>query len=109
MAESVFLECNAIHVPVQCKVNAYIGALFKLMCIDLVHCKHFAHIFGLLEFVFVYFGAWFGLSLGLTIVLKLFLIPVPACEYWHRTCSVINAPVLGYLLINLLNNLKDSS
>jgi hypothetical protein len=36
MSEFEFIECNAIHVPVQCVVNASIGALFKSNRFDLV-------------------------------------------------------------------------
>jgi hypothetical protein len=86
MAESVFLECNAIHVPVQCKPNTGFGASFKLQRFDLVRHGYFVHSFGLFSLRIVYFGACLGLCLGLTIVLKSLLIPFVAYEYWHKTC-----------------------
>jgi hypothetical protein len=52
-----FLECNAIHVPVQCGVNASVGALFKSSRFDLVRRRFFVHVFGLFGLGVVYFGA----------------------------------------------------
>ncbi len=57
MSESVFLECNAIHVPVQCVLNTAVGALLKLSRFDLVRHWHFVHTFGLFGSRFVCFGA----------------------------------------------------
>jgi hypothetical protein len=35
-AEFGFLECNAIHVPVQCTPDVAVGAWFKSSCFHLV-------------------------------------------------------------------------
>jgi hypothetical protein len=54
MSEFEFIECNAIHVPVQCRLNTAIGAWLMLNRLDLVHCLH---VFGLFNSELVCFGA----------------------------------------------------
>jgi hypothetical protein len=57
MAESVFLECNAIHVPVQCKTKRSGWCIVFVEMLRYGALRYLMHVFGYLIDDFVYFGA----------------------------------------------------